>query len=1057
MLHYFTFTDDTSNKFWQIETNDSRLTVTFGRIGTVGQHQQKTFETVDRCQEEASKLIREKTRKGYVELVNGVAFSAQPQSTTKATQTDNIQAQEAVLNRYDEIIRTTKTDLLLPFLQSVDKRHYVALGRKIKEARKHWCEYVELKSHEWNTENRNSAWGYRGTVAQRNIVNQSALAVLPLSDAKNFDLYWLLAGSEWGNYTLPILQWIRPKWLTDFLASTAQKERWRILDYRQLRLLEQEKLIDYQPELFALSVANLATYNHHTSQRNEAQAYIDFLTSDTIFLNRELPSLFDYPAPVNDSVYSIKDPDGMYKPISIWSQVFARLLTDGKLDRLWFFEKSLSVQTKDWNTNLRQFYRKQVEAASPSSAELLALQSNLFPLLAAQHPHVVSWTIGFLKLIYTEPDFQVGELLDWASSVMMRDDCKTALKTFLGMLEWLMKTQPDQRTAIASLLTDIFVINDLSLQTKATSLLVTYADPTDTDLQNRLSAYTGQMLGNVGTDLRKFLINEETISVHDVTDSVTYQYEPLKLVPRLVPGQEVKLPATWNDFVFLIGQFIASEDPLDMEILMNALILPPADMPIDFRLQLKVYEKRLENMRFSPMATKQCLSRYVLYWLSDDMNETKLQYDLNLIVVSNHKSDLISVTNKRLKPVHRKCKSKSTLSLLSLPTHAPYWVAPTTLVERLLAYQQADELIDPLDLAIAIARMPREDTGKAIILCDELDGEMAQLMRYCLGVSNEIILPSSKIFNQLLSVFRENNSEKDQTALWAMATRTFGPDAVYPAFADTYLSNVPNVVTPFVPTYTIKENRNEWKNYRTKELEYSPSWRELQFTLPTINKTVPIFLYSNDLRYCQGNNLRWHFDNMAAVDLGFWYSLIPQQPEALFTVIARFGVLTSDGSASVAHAINLMLQPAFRFREMSMLLVSCGLLTKKRQTGALAAEVLIHHIAEQSLDVSALGDRLGWLLAGNYAPVQRLIDVLNLVKDVSPIHNKALLQTLDALFVPFSAVGAAPKNTAKLLEIYLDLLVKLGDSPAQATIATLTNWQTIPSLKKLAIAILKKA
>ncbi|CAN5635165.1 hypothetical protein BH09BAC4_BH09BAC4_19410 [soil metagenome] len=1059
MTHYFTFSDDTSHKFWQIETNDSTFSVTYGRIGTVGQCQQKTFDSADQCQNEANKLIREKTRKGYVEVVDGVAVATSSQSAPKPPKTDDQQAEEVLLNRFDELVRATLTDELLPFLQSVDKRHYVALSKKIKSARSYWCDTVELQPGENALarlhQHENQRWGTRGTMQHRIIVNLSALAILPLSDTKNFDLYWLLTGLEWDKYTLPILQWKRPAGLTEFLLMAIQKERWRVLDYYHLRLLEKEAFISYQPELFALSVAKIATYNYHTNQRNDASAYIDFLTTDASVLTRELPSLFDFPAPVNESVYSFPGTDGTYQQVYIWPQVFARLLAEGKLDRLWFFEKCLSIQTKDWNPNLRQFYRKQMEVASPSSAELLVLQSSVFPLLAAEHPHVVSWTVGLLKTIYTEPDFRTGELLDWATSAMMRDDSKIALKTLLSMLERLLKTQPDQRSAIASLLADVFVVNDLTLQTRAATLLIKYVDPTDADLQTQLGAYTGQMLGNVANDLRVFLTNQETTTFDEAGERVTYQYVPPKSGQRLVPGQEVKVPITWNDFVFLIGQFIASEGPLDTEILMNALILLPTDMPADFREQLNVYEKKLEKTYFNAYA-KETFKYYLLHWLSGNEDKTQLNYSLNQLVHSSEFS-VAKIQRRRISQLHRKRESTSKLPLLSFPTHAPHWVSPTTLINRLLAYQKTNEPIDSLDLAIAIARMPRESTDEAISLCAELSVNMANLMRYCLGASNEIELPGNKIFDQLLAVFRENNVAEDQHALWAVAARTFGPDTVYPEFTHTSLSNVPNVVKPFVPTYEIKEKWNEWKNYRTKEMERSASWKELQFTLPEAAKSVLTMLYSNDLSYQKGYTHRWHFVNMATVDLGCWYSFIPQQPEALFTVIAQYGILTADGSTSASQSLNLMLQPGFQLRDMSMLVLSGGLVAKKRETGALAAEVLIHHVAEQSLDTDALGKRLGWLLTNGYAPVQRLIDVLNLVKDVSPIHNKALLQTLDALFVPFSAVGTPLKNTAKLLELYLDLLVKLGDSPSQVTAATLTSWQPTSSLRKLCTEILKKA
>ncbi|MDX1904609.1 MAG: WGR domain-containing protein [Thermonemataceae bacterium] len=64
------FTDEKSSKFWQIEIaeNTNSFTVIFGRTGTVGQSQIKTFDTAEIAFEEAEKLVTEKLKKGYIEV-----------------------------------------------------------------------------------------------------------------------------------------------------------------------------------------------------------------------------------------------------------------------------------------------------------------------------------------------------------------------------------------------------------------------------------------------------------------------------------------------------------------------------------------------------------------------------------------------------------------------------------------------------------------------------------------------------------------------------------------------------------------------------------------------------------------------------------------------------------------------------------------------------------------------------------------------------------------------------------------------------------------------------
>ena len=60
-----TFTDSSSNKFWEAATDDEKLVVRYGRIGTKGQIQIKTFPTTDAAEKERQKLIKEKESKGY--------------------------------------------------------------------------------------------------------------------------------------------------------------------------------------------------------------------------------------------------------------------------------------------------------------------------------------------------------------------------------------------------------------------------------------------------------------------------------------------------------------------------------------------------------------------------------------------------------------------------------------------------------------------------------------------------------------------------------------------------------------------------------------------------------------------------------------------------------------------------------------------------------------------------------------------------------------------------------------------------------------------------------
>lgn len=66
-MRTFTFTDGTSDKFWNIDLAGRAFTVIYGRTGTKGRAQAKSFADAATAQKEHDKLVAEKLRKGYVE------------------------------------------------------------------------------------------------------------------------------------------------------------------------------------------------------------------------------------------------------------------------------------------------------------------------------------------------------------------------------------------------------------------------------------------------------------------------------------------------------------------------------------------------------------------------------------------------------------------------------------------------------------------------------------------------------------------------------------------------------------------------------------------------------------------------------------------------------------------------------------------------------------------------------------------------------------------------------------------------------------------------------
>ena len=66
-MRHFIYQDEKSHKFWAVEQQDNELHIRWGKVGTNGQSQIKSFSDAAAAAKAELKLIAEKTKKGYVE------------------------------------------------------------------------------------------------------------------------------------------------------------------------------------------------------------------------------------------------------------------------------------------------------------------------------------------------------------------------------------------------------------------------------------------------------------------------------------------------------------------------------------------------------------------------------------------------------------------------------------------------------------------------------------------------------------------------------------------------------------------------------------------------------------------------------------------------------------------------------------------------------------------------------------------------------------------------------------------------------------------------------
>ncbi|MFN8356603.1 MAG: DUF6493 family protein [Spirosomataceae bacterium] len=1025
MYHYLTFQDDVSNKFWQIQTLGNSFTVTFGRIGTTGQSQTKAFDTIEKCEKEAEKLVAEKRKKGYEE--DGYESTIIQKSNTIIKE-DNT---KDLLVEYDELIKKKHFEDLLPFLQKLSQRQREPMKKHIKKAKRYWLDYVELDSRGTT----GHTWGYRGDEKQREIIVWSAIAIFSKDEIWSWDEPFKAFQHTFNAEEEKILLWAKPTWIGDYLLEKALKNAWMSPQYQVWRKLEAFEMLTPNPQLAAMSLGN---HNVYHSESKKAQSFIDFIVSDTIAVQRDIPQLFEYETNIqncygNDETYK-------WRGTNLWEAIFRTLLDNGKLNRQWFLDSCLRVQTKEWNNGSKTFFKKCIDNIQPTADELIESQEFIFPLLHASYNQVVNYGVSLLKSCYEADGFNTSAFLEWSSPVLMRDDCKGSIKTLLSMFEKIVKHQPEFQAYIMELIADVFAVGDLTLQEKASKILQKYAQTDHDTLQEKLELYAPQFLGNVSESLKSIRGNGGSVQASSISES--YQFS-ITSPTVLLAENEVQIPNNWNDILFHIGTFIQSGGALNDEILIAIFIQKRHLFPSDYQEQCKPYLKKLEKTHYESL-----FKNLTAEFLKSQINLPK--YALTKPNYFNwYKNQTLKLHFDRLIHAEQKITEGSTLSLLSMPTHEPFWVAPQVLVERIIAYEKANEVINHLDLAIAIARMPREQVEQAIVSCTQIKNQdLKELLLFCLGASTQIKINKKQEW-KLINVGRKwySSKEDDYCFLWALAARTYYPNHMFEEFRDTALASIPYVVNPLPIIPQIKERWNEWNNYEGK-LVRSSSWWSLELDLPQSRSTPAPLLYSHDV---VSKSKDWYQSfYFKKDDVVIFSSLIPQNLEPIFVCILSTVCDTSEnGTSAIEGGLQILLSEGMVFDDASLLFLSCACLQQKREYRGLAAEVLIFHFQHQSINSSKLAGQLGFLLKNKYAPIARLVEILGLVKDVSNLHNHALVLLLDGILLAFDSKTDLPVNFKKLLEIYLDVLVKTRQQPSTELRQHLEQWIESSTLKNI--------
>ena len=893
----------------------------------------------------------------------------------------------------------------------------------------------------------------------------------------------------------------RPTWLTAWLQRMARSNADSTINYGLLRELADENLVEYDPWLFAQSSAHWLSHHNRSGNKDLGAHLLRQLQANSVLLARELPLLFDFDTPADSAsvywsnegaVYATKDKEAV--DIS-WLTLLPQLAKSGHLDRADLLTRSLLALRRDFRRGLLIWFKNIFLALKSTPAERLARQIELVELLAHPLPLVVNFAIEQLKDLWAEPDFAAAPLLLYADALMTRQDLKTGMKTLLSGFGKLLKTNPDQALAFARLYAAALTHPDTAVQERAANGLVSLLQAKEpllapaeaAEIIDNIGLYANLLTPATRTILAPWL--EEATGANPAAELEESYAPQLHFVPEISAATAIVPVRDWHELLFLTGQVLHHDDTLALERWLDGLLRLRPNFPANYPellqpyvMQILPYLRGSEAELIAAMQAITLQSGYsglvqalMLAWATGFAKPLVSGIGVRNTTLGIT-DPLLVVAQERLGFVELQLHAGQPLPLLSTPTHAPHWVAPTVLVNRLLAYEVAQQEPNMADLVVALARTAfahAEEAETAATQLLQLRHEgLRELLAWLLKPIGE---PLPAAATNQKSVLKQFTARLERLLpapvalpaslaealpwLWAVAARTKAPTAEYPELASLTVAPCPGVVQAWQPRWKFWRKSNTYvAQWKPDKPEVTDHWTELR-VLSDAPSVAPnsLLLYSLHASMKQGKERdNWSYVWALPRDYPFLVTLLPQHPAPLnwqaLRLAATRDTVDSTHRDILSAALRSLLVPGPALETPATLLLAVGLTHNATVCRALALEALLAAITQRRLMPAALGLVLGRLLAAEYAPMQRLTDALAQTRAIGPATDDALRQVLENLL---PELPAAPiRNTAKLLDAYTNVR---GQQPLPAAVQTrLREWQAASaSLKKVAASLLK--
>ncbi|WP_299887145.1 DUF6493 family protein [uncultured Lacinutrix sp.] len=959
---------------------------------------------------------------------------------------------------------------IIPFLKKLipkEKRDLVPFLKKLEKTI--FERYEVTEKTKWGTSYTTKP---KHSETKRDLVQKACYVCFNKTDAKKifFNVSQLSVSDD---YLENIIPWYTPKWYGDLINEQMPWE----LNYEKMMSLYKKELLEPSHELILARLPNAIVESKWENNRNRSFYKPEILYKYKETLDKHIWFLFEEESGIN-SYYNYLHLENYKGGNDIWIDTITNLVYENKLDRKRVLIATIYSSTKGFNKTLSGWFFDLLIKLNPSQDEVLNLQDEFFAALNSLHSKIINTVLKYFKLVANHKKFKHKVFVENAS-ILLNSETKSVVNSTLMILDKIAKTHKNSGVSVCEKAAEALINVDEKIQLRAAKIIEKYGDSKKQELFDVVNLYADSLLHSSREVLKEYIETsdeiEEEIYAVDEAKILSKETELLKLV-------------SLDDLIFFVSQSIDNNEVYHIDLLLSYLpkLYPLLNKDNVTKLE-PIFKRSFElSMNFDWKSQIGNLESEAAYYINDFAEILIKKYPSELESFKKTKSQKIkkfkedryysSHYKERLKQIENQpipdyiyqihhflfIKSKSlikkglTLDLLSTPTHAPCWIEPNTLIDRIISYEKSNEEINLYDFQIAIGRLPINEYSSYIIenINKIKDKEIKKVLKYH--------------FNQLK--IQDVNISRPELWLQSVLSRNVSVEIKY---FQEYLVNplIKEMGTykwdcrmrdHFYKEYDYAAGKHIQKKMIRKELnfkDFNIDKRESESIVSNIigvfNKKKKKIKVSSIYDYMYFKKQKYYTTIRPHDDVKFLF-LSPNNPSMFLSHVIHNNLKESTffDETSKKNMVNLLkglYEVWYRedFKESTYLFLATGFLCSHKVGRELSSEIWIKANSENKINNLLLGKILGELELGEYAPIKRFTDLLTAnLFNVSKKHNEALLSLLDNMI---ANMGNSPiRGVNKLLEIFLELKLTFPQIEiSQSSKERLINWKQTNTLKTL--------